>query len=188
MRAWTLRAGMEPGPRCGTTPERPAATGPSASARALPSSLVANDRRLLFGVGYQGRGVAELLEALTRAGVRTLVDVRLNPVSRRPGFSKRALSSALGEGGIAYVHERSLGNPPENRAAFLGRDPAPARQVLLTRLRGEGAGAMDRLVATAGRAPVAVLCFERARDHCHRAVIMERARELDPAIEVHDIV
>ena len=143
--------------------------------------------RPLFGVGYQGRDVGQLVAALLAARVETVVDVRLNPISRRPGFSKGPLSAALSDVGIGYVHERTLGNPPENRAAFASRDRARAHQALRARLTGEGAAAMERLVALTARQRVAVLCLERDRTECHRAVILERARGLDPRIAVRDI-
>src|SRR5690606_33042106 len=46
----------------------------------------------VMGWGYQGRAVEELTSTLKTWRAHTLVDVRLNPVSRKPGFSKRALA------------------------------------------------------------------------------------------------
>ncbi|PPJ18215.1 hypothetical protein C5E45_10195 [Nocardia nova] len=43
---------------------------------------------------------------LAEAGVATVVDVRLTPISRKPGLSKTKLSAALAEAGIRYVHLR----------------------------------------------------------------------------------
>jgi uncharacterized protein (DUF488 family) len=143
--------------------------------------------RILYSVGYQGRELAQLVDALHGSGISTVVDVRLNPISRTPGFSKGPLSAALAGAGIGYVHERSLGNPPENRAAFGGGGGGAARRVVLDRLCTDGAAAMERLVDAAASTPVAVLCLERSRDQCHRAVILERACTLDPGLEVRDI-
>ena len=67
----------------------------------------------IVSVGYQGRSVGELIDVLRQGGVEVLVDVRLNPISRKPGFSKNPLSQALAEAGIGYRHERELGNPRE---------------------------------------------------------------------------
>ncbi|WP_418606636.1 DUF488 family protein [Georgenia sp. SUBG003] len=61
----------------------------------------------LIGWGYEGRSI-DLL-ALTKAtGAKTVADVRLNPISRKAGFSKRALSAALDAADVRYVHFRGL--------------------------------------------------------------------------------
>ena len=52
----------------------------------------------LFTVGYSGRKTEEILKALKEHGVRTLVDIRQNPVSMyRPELSKIFLSLPAGE-------------------------------------------------------------------------------------------
>ncbi|HLL68589.1 MAG TPA: DUF488 domain-containing protein [Micromonosporaceae bacterium] len=45
----------------------------------------------LVGVGYEGRTIEELIAQLHALGVSRLVDIRLNPLSRKPGLSKTAL-------------------------------------------------------------------------------------------------
>ena len=72
----------------------------------------------LISLGYEGRDAADLIEQLRASGVNALVDVRLTPLSRKPGLSKKRLAAALGEAGIAYVHLPQLRNPKENRASF----------------------------------------------------------------------
>ena len=78
----------------------------------------------IYSVGYEGTTAEELADRLARHGVSLLVDVRLQPWSRRPGFSKQPLSVALAMAGIEYVHEPLFGNPPENREAYRQGDPA----------------------------------------------------------------
>jgi hypothetical protein len=72
----------------------------------------------MIGVGYEGLSVDQLVASLKAEGIELLVDVRLTPLSRKPGLSKRALSAALTAAGIRYVHDRRLGNPKENRSAY----------------------------------------------------------------------
>ena len=72
----------------------------------------------IASVGYEGRSADEVIEALVGAGVRALVDVRQNAISRKPGLSKRALAERCRVRGIEYLHEPSLGNPRENRDDF----------------------------------------------------------------------
>jgi uncharacterized protein (DUF488 family) len=75
----------------------------------------------------------ELIDELTELGVRVLVDVRLNPLSHKPGLSKRRLAEAVEAAGMSYLHLRELGNPKDNRDAFRAGDPA-ARARLRDRL------------------------------------------------------
>ena len=87
----------------------------------------------LVSIGYEGQTVGDLVVQLLEQDVRVLVDVRLTPLSRKPGLSKTKLSEALAAVGIRYVHHRALGNPKDNRAGFRAGEPesrARYRQVL----------------------------------------------------------
>lgn len=141
---------------------------------------------MLFSVGYAGRSVDELLDRLHEQDVRVVVDVRLNPSSRQPGFSRKSLAAALESAGIAYVHEPTLGNPRDNRAAFARDDPS-AWQRLRERFATEGADALDRIVDRGRLEHVAVMCLERDPAHCHRHLVLEMALERAPDLEVTDI-
>jgi uncharacterized protein (DUF488 family) len=138
----------------------------------------------VHSLGYQGRSLPDFVAELQGRGVRTLVDVRLNPISRKPGFSRKTLSAALALAGIDYVHEPELGNPRENRAAFRNGEAA-AWDLLRARMEEPpGRAALGRLVELAQRQSVAVLCFEEAPEQCHRRLVTDLARRLDPALEV----
>jgi hypothetical protein len=81
----------------------------------------------VIGVGYEGKDIASFLEELTAWKIGTVVDVRLNPISRKKGFSKKALSEALAEAGIGYSHMPALGNPKDNREGFWAPGTAAAK-------------------------------------------------------------
>src|SRR5436309_2642814 len=64
----------------------------------------------LFTIGHGARSSEELLDCLTEAGVRTLLDVRRFPGSRRhPQFALAALAESVERAGIAYRHAEALG-------------------------------------------------------------------------------
>lgn len=138
----------------------------------------------IYSVGYEGLTLAGLVERLVQSRVTVLFDVRLNAVSRRKGFSKKALAAGLGDVDIEYVHDSLLGNPPENRDSFRSGDGAEGRAAMRTRLENGSRGAVDALAARAVRERVAVLCVERDRRACHRDVITDMVVELEPEIEV----
>jgi uncharacterized protein (DUF488 family) len=103
---------------------------------------------ILYNVGYEGRSADQLLDLLELMQVQVLVDVRLNPLSRKRGLSKRKLAEALAAKRIEYVHEPLLGNPRENREGFSNGHLAQAKAVFAERLTN---GSRDG-VPRAGRA------------------------------------
>jgi uncharacterized protein (DUF488 family) len=142
----------------------------------------------IYSVGYEGFDVDALVSRLAASHVAGVIDVRLNPSSRRPGFSRRALSATLEQAGIAYVHEPELGNPADNRDSFRRGDDGEGRRRMRERLEHGSRPAVDRLIEQARVHPVAVLCLERDPGRCHRTVITQLVQELDPSIEIIQIL
>lgn len=130
-----------------------------------------------IGVGYEGATIEGFCAQLQALGVVSVADVRLNALSRKRGFSKNGLRSALAESGIAYVHLPDLGNPRENRDGFAAPgSPAgdAARKVYLERLETDKAqSALRRITELAADGVVAVMCFERDEHECHREMVLE---------------
>lgn len=139
----------------------------------------------VFTIGYEGVTQAELIAALSTAGVKTLADVRAVPLSRRPGFSKNVLAGGLREAGIDYVGLKALGTPPEGREAARKNDHARLAQVYAGQLElPEALAQMARLRSLATEAPTALLCFERDPACCHRTLLVAAAM---PEAEVVDL-
>ena len=67
---------------------------------------------MLVTIGYGGRGVGDFVGVLQRAGVQLLVDVRISPRARVPGFSKTALERGLVSHGVAGYAPESGGRWP----------------------------------------------------------------------------
>lgn len=142
----------------------------------------------LVSAGYEGRTIDEFVEALVLRSVDVVADVRLNPISRKPGFSKTRLTGALAEAGISYRHFKELGNPKSNRPPFWEGRPEEGRAVYRALLSQQPAsGSLDELIALADQGSVAVLCFEHDEDRCHRKVILEAAmrRGHGPAVQLN---
>lgn len=135
----------------------------------------------LIGIGYQGLTLDDLSDKLSQWGVTVLVDVRMNAVSRKPGFSKGRLSAHLEDRGIRYVHMPALGNPKDNRAGYGG----DAQAVETSRVRFRevmnddiARDALRELVDLALNAHVAVFCYEESELHCHRHEVLAEANRL----------
>lgn len=138
----------------------------------------------IFTIGYEGATIDAFIDTLAKAGVKTLVDVRAVPQSRKPGFSKRGLAAALAERGIGYRHLQRLGTPAEGRNAARAGDTARMRSVYLDHLKAPDAQAeMAMLVDQARETPSALLCFERKPEECHRSVLLEQLDASDLVTE-----
>ena len=127
----------------------------------------------IFTIGYEGATLGEFLGALQVAGVERVIDVRAVPNSRRPGFSKTPLRSALAEVGIDYVHLRALGTPAAGREAARAGRKAELEEIYAGQLETPEAmaeGAM--MLELAAEKPSALLCFERDPRHCHRTLLL----------------
>lgn len=136
----------------------------------------------VMGVGYEGKTVAELLAGLSAMRVTTLVDVRLNAISRKAGFSKRALAAAAEEAGITYLHRPQLGNPRDNRDGFAESTSSEAGRAARSTYcqaiaEAEGTATINEIAALAASERVALLCFEASELNCHRREALSAIRD-----------
>jgi hypothetical protein len=83
----------------------------SAITAARPAAAAA----CFFTIGYEGSSLEGYLNRLIKNSVKTLVDVRRNPLSRKYGFSKNTLSDTVKKLGIGYVHIPELGIASDRR-------------------------------------------------------------------------
>jgi len=141
---------------------------------------------IVVSVGYEGRTAEELVAVLVEAEVSVLVDVRENAISRKAGLSKRGLAARCEAQGIAYVHERTLGNPRHNRDGFReGR--SESRKIFEQHLVDQGAEALGRVGELLRDRTVGLLCFEEDPCSCHRSIVAEHLKALDPLATVQSV-
>ena len=129
---------------------------------------------MIFTIGYERATPKTLIAALEEAKVTTLIDVRELPASRRPGFSKKALTTALGERGIAYAHLRGLGTPKEGREANKRGDMTTFWAVVDEQLAtAEAKADLKRAKQLASEGTVCLLCLEADEATCHRSRVAD---------------
>lgn len=134
-----------------------------------------------FTIGYEGRSVDDFIAVLLEAGVQRIVDVRELPLSRKRGFSKRALAEALAEHGIEYLHVRAAGNPFRDLRHDIDRCLAAYRE----QLRSNPA-VLDEVMAALEGTRAALLCVEHDHTACHRSVLAARlVRRRNVAVAAH---
>ncbi len=128
----------------------------------------------IFTIGYEASTVPDFIAALKQAGVQRVIDVRALPLSRRPGFSKSALSAALALAGIHYVHLKALGTPADGRAAARAGRHAELERIYAGQLELPEAIAQGAvMLELAAEKPSALLCFERDPAQCHRTLLLD---------------
>ena len=128
----------------------------------------------VFTIGHGTRSADELVACLADAGVRTLVDVRRFPGSRRhPQFNGTALADTLDRAGIAYRHAvelggRRSGEPGEERFSCI---ETPGFRSYLARMRlPEWQAALALALAEPASC---FMCAETLWWRCHRRFIAE---------------
>jgi uncharacterized protein (DUF488 family) len=123
-----------------------------------------------FTIGYAGRTVERILELLASHGVRTLADVRKNPVSmHRPELSKSNLKRVIEEHGMCYVHLPELGVPREIRTKAMETGTRDViwewyDQNVIANFLGPNLHRFLNLIEH----PVALMCVEIDPRECHR--------------------
>ena len=131
----------------------------------------------LYTIGHSTRTLEELVETLRAHQIKTLVDIRAFPMSRRlPQFNRESLAETLPASGIRYVWMKSLGG---YRKKILDESPNIAlrndsfRNYADYMLTAEFEGAAGELIRLAEEAPTAYMCAERVYFHCHRMLVSD---------------
>lgn len=129
----------------------------------------------LYTIGYEGQPLTAFLQRLCDLDVRTLIDVRELPLSRKRGFSKRALAAALEEYGIAYAHMPALGCPKKIRDR-LKQDGNWGRYVRdFKRHLAKQSASLTELIKFAHATTCCLMCFEADFNRCHRSIVARAA-------------
>ena len=129
----------------------------------------------IYTIGFAKRSAAEFFETLERAGIRRVIDVRLNNTSQLAGFTKRGdLEYFLGQiCQAAYCHEPVLSPTKEILDGYKKKEICweeyESRFVALLAER-EVEKKVDRRLFDV---PTLLLCSEPTPEHCHRRLVAE---------------
>jgi uncharacterized protein (DUF488 family) len=150
---------------------------PTASVKQqLENKVVWNDTRSaeradFFTIGYTGRKIDEIVFILRANGVRTLVDIRQNPISMyRPELSKTNLARLIADNGMGYAHFPQLGVPRDIRAKAIESGTRSViwdwydQHVITSFFLGRNLHFFLNCVEH----PVALMCTEIDPQECHR--------------------
>ena len=134
----------------------------------------------IYSIGFTQSTAKQFFGTLKSAGVRRLLDVRLNNTSQLAGFAKRDdLAYFLGAiCGAAYEHEPLLAPTQallDEYKKKKGAWESYEREFieLLRERRVEAEISPEPFRAT----PTALLCSEKTSEHCHRRLVLEYLRD-----------
>ena len=143
----------------------------------------------IFTIGFGQKTAEQFFGSLKAAGIRRLIDVRLNNVSQLAGFTKKDdLPWFLRElCGIEYVHERLLAPTQDLLDAYKKlkgswQDYEAAFGKLMVERNVQSA--LDR---SSFEVPSVLLCSEPTAEHCHRRLVAEYLRDHWGAIEIRHL-
>ncbi len=129
----------------------------------------------IYTIGFTKKSAGEFFGTLKRAGVRRLIDIRLNNTSHLAGFTKQAdLPFFLKElCGIEYVHAPLLAPTQDILDSFKKRKGSWKEYErdfinLMIERRIE-----EKLKPDFFAGPAVLLCSEPTAEHCHRRLVLE---------------
>jgi len=145
---------------------------------------------ILFTIGYEKLDQKQFMAHLSSHGVDVVADIRKLPVSRKKGFSKTALREMLNCKGIDYLNYQTLGAPKELRdELYKSGNYDRFFQKYENNISDKTDHLADILSFINSGRNVALLCFERNPQQCHRKVVAEEIRKLDDnGLKVEHIV
>ena len=128
----------------------------------------------LFTIGFTKKSARKFFDLLGKAGVKCVVDVRLNNVSQLSGFAKRDdLAYFLEEiCGIEYLHLPELAPTKQMLDDYRNKhkDWDKYEEQFLTLMRERR---IENKVSKEAIAEGCLLCSEEKPHHCHRRLVAQ---------------
>lgn len=134
----------------------------------------------VFTTGYEKRDIFGFVENLQRHNIKTLIDVRELPISRKTGFSKSKLTEYLHNSNIKYIHIRELGSPKALRTQLYEDSNYEVffkgyRKYLKSKIDI----VEDLYHELITNELCCIMCYERNPSQCHRTVVAEKIKDID---------
>jgi uncharacterized protein (DUF488 family) len=140
----------------------------------------------LCTIGFTKKTARQFFEILRRAGIKKLVDIRLNNRSQLAGFTKK--------GDLEYFLQTICGASYHHLPAL-----APTQDILDDLKKRNGTwsqyeerfqklmrerGAIEKLEKEFLEEPSCLLCSEATAEHCHRRLVAEAIKRRWPELEI----
>jgi uncharacterized protein (DUF488 family) len=135
---------------------------------------------ILFTIGYEKLDPEQFIAHLNYHGIDMVADIRKLPVSRKKGFSKTALQETLKHNRIDYSNFQELGASKELRNELFKTGNYNRFFQKFESNISKKTDYLNGIISLLNRGrTVALLCFERDPQKCHRKVVAEEIRKLN---------
>lgn len=143
----------------------------------------------IFTIGFTKKSAEQFFTRLKNAGVRRVVDVRLNNVSQLAGFAKKDDLKYFAKAicGVDYVHVPALAPTADildpYKKSKNGDWPLYERQFLDLMQKRRIEETVPKEILDGG----CLLCSEEKPHHCHRRLVAEYLKEKWGSVEIEHI-
>ena len=142
--------------------------------RAKTALRMKKARPAVYTAGYEGKSVDAFFNHLIKEGIKSIIDVRANPISRRYGFSKTQFCDISNRLGLEYLHIPVFGIPSKHRVDLTDYE---SYQRLLRKYERETLPELEDEIEKLGimmrTTPAVLVCFEKDVHCCHRGRLAE---------------
>lgn len=143
---------------------------------------------VLFTIGYEGRSLDAYLNMLIKNNIKALVDVRKKAFSMKYGFSKKILKECLSKLNIAYYHVPELGIESSLRKNLESKKDYDSLFEYYREHILKGNNALQEIPEIlAEHQRIALTCFEKDPEYCHRQQISNWFRKDQKTIPVNHL-
>jgi uncharacterized protein (DUF488 family) len=133
-------------------------------------------KAVIFTIGHSTRPIEEFIELLQLNGVKSVLDIRTIPRSRRnPQFNREALEASLGAAGIDYLHLKELGGlrHAKKDSVNLGWHNAGFRGYADYMQTEDFESGLERAIRISQEKQCALMCAEAVPWRCHRSLVAD---------------
>jgi uncharacterized protein (DUF488 family) len=143
----------------------------------------------IYSIGFTQKSAEQFFGALNQAGIRRLMDIRLNNTSQLAAFAKASdLPFFLRElCGASYAHEPLLAPTQEMLDAYKKKQGdwnGYEKEFLALITERDVSNALDR---ESFKIPTALLCSEPTAEHCHRRLVLEYLQSRWSNVTIHHL-
>jgi len=140
----------------------------------------------LCTIGFTKKTARQFFEILRRAGVKKLVDIRLNNRSQLAGFTKKEdleyfLQTICG---ASYHHLPALAPTQDILDDLKKRNGTWSQYEERFQKLMRERGAIEKLEKEFLEEPSCLLCSEATAEHCHRRLVAEAIKRRWPELEI----
>lgn len=140
------------------------------------SELPFENKPTIYTIGYEGISIDEYLRRLIKVDIDILIDVRRNPKSMKFDFNSKKLADYLKKVSITYEGMPDLGIPVDYRENLeTDSDYQKLFAFYDTKLLPLQVDKLEKISELVKKGyKVALTCFEKDYNHCHRYRIAKR--------------